>query len=74
MNSATDSITVGSGGGTPRAARDAAIFITASDDAEEMTQHANDTGASALLRKSFTNQVLLKSVRSALQGRPGAAM
>lgn len=46
------------------------IFITASDDAE-LTQLAHDTGASALLRKPFTNRALLDAVNTAL--RCGAA-
>ena len=49
------------------------IYITASDDAE-VTQRASDAGASALLRKPFTNRALLEAVRSALQSHPGAAM
>lgn len=49
------------------------IYITASDDAE-VTQCISDAGASALLRKPFTNRILLEAVCSALQGRPGAAM
>ncbi len=49
------------------------IFITASDDAE-VTQRAGDAGASALLRKPFTNRALLDAVHSALPSHPGAAM
>lgn len=49
------------------------IFITASDDAE-LTQLAHDAGASALLRKPFTNQTLLEAVRNALPSPPGVAM
>ena len=49
------------------------VFITASDDAE-VTQRASDAGASALLRKPFTNRALLEAVRSALRIRPGAAV
>ena len=49
------------------------IYITASDDAE-VTQRASDAGASALLRKPFTNRALLEAVRSALQSHPGPAM
>ncbi len=49
------------------------IFITASDDAE-VIQRASDAGASALLRKPFTNRAMLEAVHSALPSHPGAAM
>ena len=49
------------------------IYITASDDAE-VIQRASDAGASALLRKPFTNRALLEAVRNALPIHPGAAM
>lgn len=49
------------------------IYITASDDTE-VTQCISDAGASALLRKPFTNRILLEAVHSALQSHPSAAL
>jgi FixJ family two-component response regulator len=45
------------------------VFITASDDAE-LAHQALSGGASALLRKPFSRQVLLDTVVAALLGKP----
>jgi len=45
------------------------VFITASDD-PELAHQAWAGGASALLRKPFSRQVLLDAVEAALLGRP----